>query len=83
MTTQVQAQMIQVNLKKGSNETACYLALCANVESGYVNLGNAYAEVSKSITAHQWGGYLSALQKKGKYSPCTDEDYKGDWGTIS
>ena len=81
--TKVKAQLLALAVKRQDWMTACKIALQATTEGGgSVNLANAYDEVCKHLTPHQWAGYLSALERAGFYRPSQDPEYVGHWGYI-
>lgn len=78
----VKANLIKVNAKKGNLTTAAHIALLKNMEDGnMVYLDNAYGDVEEYMTPRQWAGCLANLTKQGKYQPMYGE-YEGDWGMI-
>ena len=85
MLTKVQAHCIKIALKTGHKTTACYIALCANIEEnahGGVFLDNAYYDVADSITRQEWRQALSVLALQGKYKASQDPEFKGHYGYV-
>lgn len=70
----VHESLVKVACKKGNYKLATWLALRGNREScDMVYLDNAYAALRPyGVTRHQFAGYLSALQKDGKYKQCDE-----------
>lgn len=66
--TKTNAKCLEIAIKTGNKLLAVRLALLACVEGGdQVYLPNAQAKVSSVVTAREFSGYLSALQKEGFY----------------
>ncbi len=75
-------KFLELAIAKGNKELAVFCALELFKESCTVFidkthwticLDNAYDLVSKIMNKHEFTGYLSSLEKKGKYAPTSDK----------
>ena len=63
----VLAKCVKMAISAGNKEMAVYLTIKASQENGDRYLDNAYSELSRTMTRHQFDGYLSSLAARGAY----------------
>lgn len=66
--TATQKKCLAVAIKTGNKKLAVKLALLANVyDENCVVLSSVYEDISAHVSAHEFAGYLSALEGEGFY----------------